>query len=118
MGDRHRRNRVEGTGYRSRAASLDVRYSTPDSNRTYAFSVSGASDDIDSINRRDGRASAVVRVHGRHYPVLNADAIVSRTSRTYGPRLPARFSDTRPDHRRSWRGSRATTSPSRRERRG
>jgi len=88
----------------SRAASLDVRMSTPDNNRTWAFGVAGTGDVINSVN-------GVAENQHRHTldvllgvtQVWSADAIV-QSNLTYSTGRgyysdPYKLLDTRPDHR-------------------
>ena len=93
--------------YVSRAASLDVRYSTPDNNRTYAFGLAGAYDTIDSIN------NVAVGEHRRSWELmfgvtqaLSAEAIVQTNLTYYTGRGyysdPYKSLDTRPNHRRTF----------------
>ncbi len=91
--------------YLSRAASLDVRYSTDDRNRTYALGIGGASDRIDSEN---GIALGEKR-HTVDFLVgvtqaLSADAIVqSNLTYSHGHGYysdPYKSLDKRPDARR------------------
>jgi hypothetical protein len=92
--------------YVSRAASIDVRYSTPDNNRTYAFGIGAAYDDIDSINNvaRDKHRRSQEFLIGITQ-VLNADAIVQSNLTYYTGHGyysdPYKSLDTRPDHRRT-----------------
>ncbi len=92
--------------YLSRAGSVDVRYSTPDNNTTYAFGIGGAYDTINSVN------GVAVNEH-RHSleflvgitQVLNADAIVQSNLTYYTGQGyysdPYKSLDTRPDNRRT-----------------
>ncbi|MEP7181121.1 MAG: DUF3570 domain-containing protein [Betaproteobacteria bacterium] len=91
--------------YLSRAASLDVRVSTPDNNRTWAFGIAGTGDVINSVN-------GVAENQRRHTldvllgvtQVWSADAIV-QSNLTYSTGHgyysdPYKLLDTRPDRRR------------------
>jgi hypothetical protein len=92
--------------YLSRAALVDVRYSTPDNNTTYAMGVGGAYDTINSVN------GIAVNEH-RHSlefllgitQVLNADAIVQSNLTYYTGRGyysdPYKSLDQRPNERRT-----------------
>jgi hypothetical protein len=95
--------------YLSRAASLDVRYSPLDNNRTYAFGIGGAYDDINSTN------GVAVGEHRRSLEymagitqVLNAAAIVQSNLTYYSGHGyysdPYKALDQRPNNRRtlSW----------------
>jgi Protein of unknown function (DUF3570) len=90
--------------YLSRAMSLDVRVSTADNNRTWAFGVSGSGDKINSNN-------GVADHENRHTydflfgvtQALSANAIV-QSNVTYSTGHgyysdPYKLLDTRPDHR-------------------
>jgi hypothetical protein len=91
--------------YVSRAGSIDVRYSTPDNNRTYALGYAGTYDTINPVNL------IVVGAHRWSQEflvgvtqVLNAEAIV-QSNITYATGHgyysdPYKPLDTRPDHRR------------------
>ena len=93
--------------YLSRAASVDVRYSTPDNNTTYAFGIGGAYDTINSVN------GVAVNEH-RHSleflvgvtQVLNANAIVQSNLTYYTGHGyysdPYKSLDQRPSERRTW----------------
>ena len=92
--------------YISRALSVDVRYSTPDNNRTYAFGIGHVHDDINSIN------NVALGQHRRTFEfmagvtqVLNPDAII-QTNLTYSTGHgyysdPYKSLDTRPNNRRT-----------------
>jgi hypothetical protein len=92
--------------YISRAASVDVRYLTPDNNTTFAFGVGGASDTINSVN------GVAVNEH-RHSvefmvgitQALNPEAIVQSNLTYYTGRGyysdPYKSLDTRPNNRRT-----------------
>ncbi|NDP43034.1 MAG: DUF3570 domain-containing protein, partial [Aromatoleum sp.] len=90
--------------YLSRALSLDVRISTPDNNRTWAFGLAGTGDRINSNN-------GVADHQNRHTydllvgvtQVLSANAIV-QSNLTYSTGHgyysdPYKLLDARPDHR-------------------
>jgi hypothetical protein len=91
--------------YLSRAASLDVRVSTPDNNRTWAFGLAGTSDRINSVNGvADNERRHAVDVLFGVTQVWNANAIV-QSNLTYSSGHgyysdPYKLLDTRPDHRR------------------
>ena len=69
--------------YLSRALSLDVRVSSDDRNRTYAFGIGGASDDINSTNGvAEGQAPAHRRPAARRDP-----GAVGRSDRSVEPDL-------------------------------
>jgi hypothetical protein len=91
--------------YLSRAASLDVRYSTDDRNRTYAFGIGGASDRIDSENGvAVGEKRHTIDLLVGVTQALSADAIV-QSNLTYSTGHgyysdPYKPLDTRPDSRR------------------
>jgi hypothetical protein len=91
--------------YLSRAASLDVRYSTDDRNTTYAFGIGGASDRIDSENQiAIGERRHTVDFLVGVTQALDADTIVQSNltySRGHGYYSdPYKVLDTRPDSRR------------------
>lgn len=91
--------------YLSRAASLDIRYSTDDRNRTYAFGIGGASDRIDSENLvAVGKTRHTVDLLAGITQALNADALVQSNitySRGHGYYSdPYKTIDLRPDARR------------------
>lgn len=91
--------------YLSRAASLDVRYSTDDRNRTYAFGIGGASDRIDSENGvAVGEKRHTVDFLVGVTQALSVNAIVQSNltySRGHGYYSdPYKTVDTRPDARR------------------
>ena len=92
--------------YLSRAASVDVRYSTPDNNTTFAFGIGGAYDTINSIN------GVAVNEHRRSLEfmvgvtqVLNANAIVQSNLTYYTGHGyysdPYKSLDQRPSERRT-----------------
>ena len=92
--------------YLSRAASVDVRYSTPDNNTTFAFGIGGAYDTINSVN------GVAVNEH-RHSleflvgvtQALNANAIVQSNLTYYTGHGyysdPYKSLDQRPSERRT-----------------
>jgi Protein of unknown function (DUF3570) len=91
--------------YLGRAASLDLRLSTPDNNRTWSFGIAGNGDRINSVNgvAEDQMRHAVELLLGVTQ-VLSADAIV-QSNLTYSDGHgyysdPYKLLDTRPDHRR------------------
>jgi hypothetical protein len=91
--------------YLSRAASLDVRYSTDDRNTTFAFGIGGASDHIDSENLvAIGQRRHTVDLLAGVTQALDADTIVQSNltySRGHGYYSdPYKPLDTRPDARR------------------
>ncbi len=91
--------------YLSRAASLDVRYSTDDRNRTYAFGIGGASDRIDSENLiAIGKTRQSVDLLLGVTQALNVNALVqSNVTYSQGHGYysdPYKTLDTRPDARR------------------
>jgi hypothetical protein len=92
--------------YLSRAASVDVRYSTPDNNTTFAFGIGGAYDTINSVN------GVAVNEHRRSLEflvgvtqVLNANAIVQSNLTYYTGHGyysdPYKSLDQRPSERRT-----------------
>jgi len=91
--------------YLGRALAVDVRVSTPDNNRTWAFGIAGNSDRIDSVNGvAENQARRSVDVLLGVTQVLSADAIV-QSNLTYSAGHgyysdPYKLLDTRPDHRR------------------
>jgi len=91
--------------YLSRAASLDLRYSTDDRNRTYAFGIGGASDHIDSENLiAIGKTRHTLDFLVGITQALDANALVQSNltySRGHGYYSdPYKTLDTRPDARR------------------
>lgn len=91
--------------YLSRALSLDVRVSSDDRNRTYAFGVGGASDDIDSTNGvAKGKHRRTVDLLLGVTQALSPEAIVQSNltwSAGHGYYSdPYKTLDTRPDGRR------------------
>jgi hypothetical protein len=92
--------------YLSRAGSVDVRYSTPDNNTTYAFGVGGAYDTINSVNGvalNEHRYS--LEFMGGITQVLNANAIVQSNLTYYTGHGyysdPYKSLDQRPSERRT-----------------
>ena len=91
--------------YLSRALSLDVRISSDDRNRTYAFGVGGASDRINSTNGvAEGKERHTLDLLAGVTQALSPEAIVQSTV-TYSPGHgyysdPYKAIDIRPDHRR------------------
>lgn len=91
--------------YLSRALSLDVRVSSDDGNRTFAFGVGGASDRINSTNGvAEGKERHTLDLLVGITQALSPDAIVQSTI-TYSPGHgyysdPYKEIDVRPDHRR------------------
>ena len=92
--------------YLSRAGSVDVRYSTPDNNTTYAFGVGGAYDTINSVNGvavNEHRYS--LEFMGGITQVLNANAIVQSNLAYYTGHGyysdPYKSLDQRPSERRT-----------------
>lgn len=91
--------------YLSRAVSLDVRVSSDDRNRTFAFGLAGASDDINSVNGvAEGKHKRTVEMLVGVTQALSADAIVQSnltwsTGRGYYSD-PYKTIDIRPDSRR------------------
>jgi len=91
--------------YLGRALSVDVRVSTPDNNRTWAFGIAGNNDRVDSVNGvAENRARRSVDLFVGLTQVLSADAIV-QSNLTYSAGHgyysdPYKLLDTRPDHRR------------------
>ena len=91
--------------YLSRALSLDFRISSDDRNRTYAFGIGGASDDIDSTNGiAEGKHRRTVDLLLGVTQALSAEAIVQSNltwSSGHGYYSdPYKTIDVRPDHRR------------------
>ena len=91
--------------YLSRALSLDVRVSSDDRNRTYAFGVGGASDDINSTNGiAEGKHRRTVDLLLGVTQALSPEAIVqSNLTWSVGHGYysdPYKTLDTRPDGRR------------------
>jgi len=91
--------------YLSRALSLDFRISSDDRNRTYAFGIGGASDDIDSTNGiAEGKHRRTVDLLLGVTQALSAEAIVQSNltwSSGHGYYSdPYKTLDVRPDHRR------------------
>jgi hypothetical protein len=91
--------------YLSRALSLDVRVSSDDRNRTFAFGVGGASDRINSTNGvAEGKEKHTLDLLAGVTQALSPEAIVQSTV-TYSPGHgyysdPYKAIDVRPDHRR------------------
>jgi len=91
--------------YLSRALSLDVRISSDDRNRTYAFGVGGASDRINSTNGvAEGKERHTLDLLAGVTQALSPEAIVQSTV-TYSPGHgyysdPYKAIDVRPDQRR------------------
>jgi len=91
--------------YLSRALSLDVRISSDDRNRTFAFGVGGASDRINSTNGvAEGKERHTLDLLAGVTQALSPEAIVQSTV-TYSPGHgyysdPYKAIDVRPDHRR------------------
>ena len=91
--------------YLSRALSLDVRVSSDDRNRTFAFGVGGASDRINSTNGvAEGKERHTLDLLAGVTQALSPEAIVQSTV-TYSPGHgyysdPYKAIDVRPDHRR------------------
>ena len=91
--------------YLSRALSLDVRVSSDDRNRTFAFGVGGASDRINSTNGvAEGKERHTLDLLVGVTQALSPEAIVQSTV-TYSPGHgyysdPYKAIDVRPDHRR------------------
>lgn len=91
--------------YLSRAVSVDARISSADRNRTYAFGVGGASDNIDSTNGlAEGKHRRTVELLFGVTQVLSAQAIV-QSNLTYSDGHgyfsdPYKTIDIRPDRRR------------------
>jgi hypothetical protein len=91
--------------YLSRALSLDVRVSSDDRNRTFAFGVGGASDRINSTNGvAEGKEKHTLDLLAGVTQALSPDAIVQSTV-TYSPGHgyysdPYKAIDVRPDQRR------------------
>ena len=91
--------------YLSRAVSLDVRVSSDDRNRTFAFGLAGASDDINSVNGvAEGKHKRTVEMLVGVTQALSADAIVqSNLTWSTGQGYysdPYKTIDIRPDSRR------------------
>ena len=91
--------------YLSRALSLDVRVSTDDRNRTYAFGIGAASDNIDSTNGvAEGKHRRTVDLLLGVTQVLSAEGIVQSNltwSTGHGYYSdPYKTIDVRPDGRR------------------
>jgi len=91
--------------YLSRALSLDVRLSTDDRNRTYAFGIGGASDNIDSTNGvAEGKHRRTVDLLLGVTQALSDQAIVqSKLTWSAGHGYysdPYKTIDVRPDDRR------------------
>lgn len=90
--------------YLSRALSLDVRVSSDDRNRTFAFGVGGASDRINSTNGvAEGKEKHTLDFLAGITQALSPEAIVQSTI-TYSPGHgfysdPYKSLDVRPDHR-------------------
>ena len=90
--------------YLSRAFSLDVRVSSDDRNRTFAFGVGDASDRINSTNGvAEGKERHTLDFLAGVTQALSPDAIVQSTL-TYSPGHgyysdPYKAIDVRPDHR-------------------
>jgi hypothetical protein len=90
--------------YLSRALSLDVRVSSDDRNRTFAFGAGGASDRINSTNGvAEGKERHTLDLMAGVTQALSPDAIVQSTI-TYSPGHgfysdPYKAIDVRPDHR-------------------
>ena len=105
--------------YLSRALSLDVRVSSDDRNRTFAFGLGGASDRINSTNGlAEGKERHTLDFLAGITQALSPDAIVQSNvtySSGYGYYSdPYKKIDARPDHRRiftSTRRSRRVSSP-------
>jgi hypothetical protein len=93
--------------YLSRALSMDVRTWTADKNRTWAFGLAGARDNIDSTNGvAQGRHRETYDFLLGVTQVLNAGALV-QSNLTYSDGRgyysdPYKPGDTRPDTRRVW----------------
>jgi hypothetical protein len=91
--------------YLSRALSLDVRVSSDDRNRTFAFGVGGASDRINSTNGvAEGKERHTLDLLAGVTQALSPEAIVQSTV-TYSPGHgyysdPYKAIDVRPDQRR------------------
>jgi hypothetical protein len=91
--------------YLSRALSLDVRVSSDDRNRTFAFGVGGASDRINSTNGvAEGKERHTLDLLVGVTQALSPEAIVQSTV-TYSPGHgyysdPYKAIDVRPDQRR------------------
>jgi hypothetical protein len=91
--------------YLSRALSLDVRVSSDDRNRTFAFGVGGASDRINSTNGvAEGKEKHTLDLLVGVTQALSPEAILQSTV-TYSPGHgyysdPYKAIDVRPDHRR------------------
>jgi Protein of unknown function (DUF3570) len=91
--------------YLSRALSLDVRVSSDDRNRTFAFGVGGASDRINSTNGvAEGKERHTLDLLVGITQALSPEAIVQSTV-TYSPGHgyysdPYKAIDVRPDQRR------------------
>jgi hypothetical protein len=91
--------------YLSRALSLDVRVSSDDRNRTFAFGLGGASDRINSTNGlAEGKERHTLDFLAGITQALSPDAIVQSNvtySSGYGYYSdPYKKIDARPDHRR------------------
>lgn len=91
--------------YLSRAVSLDARVSSDDRNRTYAFGVGGASDDINSTNGvAEGKHKRTVEMLVGVTQALSAEAIVQSNltwSTGHGYYAdPYKTIDVRPNSRR------------------
>ena len=91
--------------YLSRALSVDARFSSADRNRTYAFGIGGASDNIDSTNGlAEGKHRRTVELLFGVTQVLSAEAIVqSNVTWSDGRGYfsdPYKTIDIRPDRRR------------------
>jgi len=90
--------------YLSRALSLDVRVSSDDRNRTFAFGVGGASDRINSTNGvAEGKEKHTLDFLAGITQALSPEAIMQSTI-TYSPGHgfysdPYKSLDVRPDHR-------------------
>jgi Protein of unknown function (DUF3570) len=91
--------------YLSRALSLDVRVSSDDRNRTFAFGIGGASDRINSTNGvAEGKEKHTLDLLAGVTQALSPEAIVQSTI-TYSPGHgyysdPYKAIDVRPDQRR------------------
>lgn len=91
--------------YLSRALSLDVRLSSEDRNRTYAFGIGGANDNIDATNGvAEGKHRRTVELLLGVTQALSADAIVQSNLTWSDGRGyfsdPYKTIDVRPDRRR------------------
>jgi Protein of unknown function (DUF3570) len=91
--------------YLSRALSLDVRVSSDDRNRTFAFGIGGASDRINATNGvAEGKERHTLDLLAGITQALSPESIVQSTI-TYSPGHgyysdPYKAIDVRPDHRR------------------